>query len=216
MKYTALIVLWSLWCIGHSGLISVTSNERFRTRCGRHYRLSRLAYNLVALMTLIPLLRYGDGLKGPVLFRWGGSASFVRWLLLASAGALFIAGGLKYDMLRFLGIRQITSGQSHTTLSEGGKIDTSGVLGLTRHPWYLATILFVWAGQREVYASTLIVNVLLTIYVVVGTLLEERRLIGEFGDSYRHYRQRASMLFPTKWVMSKLRIVNGRDSIGRR
>jgi methanethiol S-methyltransferase len=33
-------------------------------------------------------------------------------------------------------------------------------------------------------------------YIIVGILLEERDLVEMFGDDYRRYRQRVSMLLP--------------------
>ena len=33
-------------------------------------------------------------------------------------------------------------------------------------------------------------------YIFIGIALEERDLVGMFGDEYRHYRERVSMLFP--------------------
>jgi protein-S-isoprenylcysteine O-methyltransferase Ste14 len=122
--------------------------------------------------------------------------------------SLFVSGALKYDMLQFIGIRQIKSGRSHSALSKGGQIDTSGILSLTRHPWYLAAIILVWIAYREMYVSTLIVNMILSIYLLIGTVLEERKLILELGDNYRDYKNRVSMLLPTKWMFSKLKDFN--------
>ena len=45
---------------------------------------------------------------------------------------------------------------------------------------------------------------ILTVYVVIGTHLEERKLVAEFGDEYREYQQTVSMLFPWKWIKSEL------------
>lgn len=118
-------------------------------------------------------------------------------------------------MLNFFGIRQIISGKSQSTLSESGEINTSGILSITRHPWYLATIIFIWINYREMYVPTLIVNILLTIYLIIGTILEERKLIIELGDSFRNYIQSVSMLFPTKWILSKLFMNNDADSDNR-
>jgi protein-S-isoprenylcysteine O-methyltransferase Ste14 len=35
-----------------------------------------------------------------------------------------------------------------------------------------------------------------TAYILVGIQLEERDLVAQFGDEYRRYRQRVSMLVP--------------------
>ena len=65
------------------------------------------------------------------------------------------------------------------------------------------------------YFSTLIVNIILTIYLVIGAVLEERKLIIELGDNYQDYRERVSMLFPFKWISSKLLMANKANSSDR-
>ena len=71
-------------------------------------------------------------------------------------------------------------------ITDTGELDTSGVLGMTRHPWYLATGLLIWARQLDV--SAIIVNVILTSYLIVGTYLEEKKLVREFGEKYLAYQ----------------------------
>jgi len=139
----------------------------------------------------------------------------IQIVLLIIVISLIISGGFKYDLLQFLGIRQIKSGKSHSPLSQSGGVDTSGILNFTRHPWYLAAIIFVWIINREISLSTFMVNTVLTIYLVIGTILEEKKLIIELGDHYRDYIDRVSMLFPAKWVFSKLIMANKTDSADR-
>ena len=204
MKYTILIILWIIWCTVHSGMISATVNEYLKVKLGMYFRFFRLFYNLVALITLLPLIIYTQRFKGVVLFRWEGYLVIVQFILIAISITLLISGVLKYDMFQFVGIRQIISGKSYSTLSENGEIVTSGILGITRHPWYSGSIIFLWIYFKNMYVSTLIVSILLTIYLVIGAVLEERKLILEFGDSYRDYMMKVSMLFPFKWILSRL------------
>ena len=59
---------------------------------------------------------------------------------------------------------------------------------------YLALIIYLWMQTFRVI--DIIVNTILTIYVVIGTLLEEKKLINEFGESYKQYQKRVPMLIP--------------------
>jgi protein-S-isoprenylcysteine O-methyltransferase Ste14 len=38
----------------------------------------------------------------------------------------------------------------------------------------------------------------LTIYLVVGAILEERKLVAEFGEAYREYQGKVPMFVPAK------------------
>jgi len=204
MEYIVLIVAWCAWCLLHSAMISLTVTGYLKDKLGENYKFYRLIYNLFALVTLIPLILYESTLRSLPIFRWDGLFLILRLILLGTAGGLFLAGVLKFDMLHFLGIRQIQSGNSYSALSKTNDIDTSGILSIIRHPWYSATILLVWAGSAELYVSSFLVNGILTVYIFIGTVLEERKLIVEYGDAYRDYRKKVSMLFPYKWLCSKL------------
>ncbi len=62
---------------------------------------------------------------------------------------------------------------------------------------------FSWKGPLVVLRM-LLVNVILTAYLLTGTVLEERKLVLEFGDEYKEYQKKVSMFLPAKWVRSRL------------
>jgi protein-S-isoprenylcysteine O-methyltransferase Ste14 len=128
-------------------------------------------------------------------------------LILGIAILLFFLGSRHYDMRQVLGIKQIREKTSNMAITDTGELDISGILGIIRHPWYSATILIIWARQLDV--SVIIVNVILTFYLIVGTYLEEKKLVGEFGEKYRKYQKRVSMLIPFKWLKSRIINLHG-------
>ena len=123
-------------------------------------------------------------------------------LILGLAMWFFFLGGRHYDIHQILGVKQIRDGTADMAITDTGELDTSGVLGVTRHPWYLATMLLIWARQMDI--SAIIVNVILTVYLIVGTCLEEKKLVREFGENYRSYQKKVSMLIPYKWLKEKI------------
>lgn len=64
-----------------------------------------------------------------------------------------------------------------------------------RHPLYLFMIVLFWCGPIMT-TDRLLFNALWTIWIVVGTVLEERDLADDFGEAYRDYQSKVPMLIP--------------------
>lgn len=202
MNYLFLILLWTAWCSLHSVTASITVSKYLMHLLKTKSRYYRLLFNLAAIATAIPAVLYNRSIESRLLFQWSGICFPLQIVLLIIAVSLFFAGAKRYDLLQLCGIRQIQTGNTHGVLAQSGAFDATGILGITRHPWYLAMILFLWA--RDLYLSGFIANCVLTIYLITGTLLEEKKLVREFGREYQEYQKRVSMLFPFRFFKAKI------------
>ena len=197
-----LVLLWGAWCFLHSFMISPTITDFARKRFEKKYRYYRIFYNSIALLTLIPVLVYSFSIKGQPVFRWEGGFRIVQGLLIVSALLFFIGGARRYDLAQFLGIRQVRENKVCSALTGDCHLDSGGILGMVRHPWYAGGILIVWARNLDIAAA--LTSLAITTYFIIGSFLEERKLLAEFGEEYIEYQRRVSMLFPFKWVIQKL------------
>ena len=124
----------------------------------------------------------------------------VRYFLIGTALFLFVSGGKHYDIRHFLGLSQVCTGRTSHLLNDRTVFAASGISAIVRHPWYLGGILMIWSVPKDFFLSTVITAAILSGYFLVGSLLEERKLVKHFGEAYRAYQQDVSMLFPVKWV----------------
>ena len=172
-----LALLWSGWCALHSLLITRRAGEFLARRLGQRLAWFRIVYNLFSLITLVPVVLVHLRLQGQVLFAWSGPWQAIRWCGLAAAGGLLLGGARAYDMGYFLGWKQI---RDYRNGAAAAGLNRAGILQYVRHPWYAAGILAVWFFG-PVTAASLVAKVVLSGYLLLGTLLEERKLVAIFG-----------------------------------
>lgn len=172
---------------------------------GRYAGWHRLAYNLFALVTLLPVGIYLHTVRDPAVFSWSEFAVPVRGLLLSGSLLLFFYGSRRYDSAKFFGIAQIRGQEPDTLLSADGTFSTKGILGLIRHPWYAGGVLLIWSVRRDYSVPIIVLSSILTLYLITGAFLEERRLKNLYGEEYFRYQQEVSMFLPWKWFRKKLR-----------
>jgi protein-S-isoprenylcysteine O-methyltransferase Ste14 len=191
-----MLVLWIAWCFLHSLLISRGFADRMKGILGRRYGYYRLFYVLFSFVSLLPVIYFQLQLEEKIIFAWPRPWYIVKYAMYAAAFLLFYGGYRVYDLQYMLGIKQIDD-MRHGVNNETKGFTTEGILGYVRHPWYSGAILLVW-GFGVVSDISLVSKVVLTAYIIIGTVLEEKKLIHEIGAPYLDYRKKVPMLIPWK------------------
>lgn len=194
---SSLVTLLAIAAYGalHSLLATVWVKRRAATALGSSgRRLYRVSYNLIALLTLLPVLAVPALQPGLTVYRLSWP-----WAALALAGqglALFflVQGLLQTDPWHFLGIRQLLLEADRET----PRLVVTGLYRWIRHPLYAAGLAFLWLTPI-LTVNLLLLNLGLTVYVLIGSHFEDRRLLTEFGPAYASYQVRVPRLIPMPW-----------------
>ena len=191
-----LAIAFIAYFVIHSLLASLRFKRWVHHRWPEVMHAYRLAYNFLALILLLPLLWLMLQNPGPLLWQWTG---WLGWLMKAGtlAAALGFIWSLKaYDNSVFLGIHQWRN--RHAQAVEGSeRLRISTLHRFVRHPWYFFLLVILWT--QDLHLVQLLVYSLITLYLVLGSRLEERKLIAEYGEAYRDYCRRVPGLIPLPW-----------------
>lgn len=195
MEYLIVSLLWIGYCALHSYLISIRFTNSITHLLKNYYAFYRLFYVVFSLVLLIPLINYSSKIDSEIIVTYNSSWSLIRNILTYGSLLIFFwAFFFNYDSLSFFGIRQLLSFGKVEEAHPSNEIKRNGLLGVVRHPMYLCLIIYIWSQAFR--TLDVIVNVILTIYVIIGTLLEEKKLVLEFGESYIKYQNEVPMLIP--------------------
>lgn len=203
MKYIILSLVWAGYCAVHSYLISIRFTNSLTRLLKNYYAFYRLFYVLFSFVTLVLVINYTTTIDNEIIITYTPPWSIIRYALMWGALLMFFwAFFFNYDSLSFFGIRQILHFGKAKNINPTEGLKKNGLLGITRHPMYLALILYLLSQNFKM--ADIVVNIVLIIYVVIGTELEEKKLVLEFGDTYIKYQQEVPMLIPfTKRIVQK-------------
>jgi protein-S-isoprenylcysteine O-methyltransferase Ste14 len=156
--------------------------------------VERTTYVLLATLALALLIwqwqpiptmvwRIGD----PTVAMAVMALSFIGWLIVLSSTFLI-------NHFELFGLHQVANNLTGRPMPTA-RFRTPLFYRFVRHPIYLGFIIAFWAAPTMT-AGHLLFAAVTTTYILVGIWLEERDLVAVFGDQYRAYKSRVSMLVP--------------------
>jgi protein-S-isoprenylcysteine O-methyltransferase Ste14 len=189
---TNVIVLASyfcLWAAFHSLLASLRVKSWARRAIGaRTSRWYRLVFNAIAGLTILPWLALVPNrtlYTIPFPFCWA-----------TMAGQALALGAMLWTLIQtgvghFLGLTQLLGGST----GEDSPLQIRGFYCHMRHPLYFFALLFLWLTPIMT-GNIMTANAVITVYFWLGSVLEEKKLLIEFGEAYAHYQRHVPRLIP--------------------
>ena len=202
------VLICAIWAGIHSLLASRRAKDASARVAGARSRdgLYRVAYNAQSAVTVALAARRLARLPDRGLYEVGPPWS---WLFRAgqvgSLGVLF-SGVRVVGVLEFAGIvplwKALTDRESRPEpeaqgppMGADGEMETSGAFRFTRHPGNLGAMGFFLLWPRMTMNRATLAAIA-ALYVVLGSMHEERRLRMAYGEAFERYRQKVPFLIP--------------------
>jgi len=190
--------LWCGWGLVHSILAARRVKAAFELVLGpARYALYPLGYTVVSLWTFWLVL-----VKEPALPQqlWDAPVwlALPLYALQLAGLALLVWAGLSIGGLKMLGLRQLADtlrGRVADAADMARDFSTSGAYGFVRHPMHAGGILFLACAPRQTLGGLVFAG-FGCLYMILGTLIEERRLALELDGRWAAYAARVPMFVP--------------------
>ncbi len=150
----------------------------------------RSTYVLVASLELAFLCWQWRPIAGPTLWSAAGPLAVAMTAAQILGFGIALVSTYLIDHFALFGLRQAFAPHPDTD-----DFRTPLFYRAVRHPLYLGILIAIWLAP-QMTAGRLTLAATLTLYIVVGTLLEERDLVAAFGERYRAYQRDVPRYIP--------------------
>jgi methanethiol S-methyltransferase len=177
-----------LFAVVHSLLAMPSLKQRFTGRSGHLRRFYRLYYNIVSLLLFAWVMAAFQNVT--VLYVVPGVWSLVLYFVQMVILIILVACVRQTGAAEFLGIREQSRDGVNTP-----RLVTEGWYRVVRHPLYLFSMLFLLSNP-VMSSRWLALTLISAVYFLAGALLEEKRLVLEFGSEYMAYKRTVPFMIP--------------------
>ena len=152
----------------------------------------RLFYSVFASITLLPVLVLPAIIPDQTLYKIPEPLVYFTVFIQIASVLLLVYSVLQTGALQFIGLSQAFG------LKREDKLNTGGLYRYMRHPLYTFSLLVLWLTPTMTRNFALL-YMALTVYIIIGAIFEERKLLQTFGNAYQEYRAKTPFLIPIKF-----------------
>lgn len=156
--------------------------------------IERSTYTVLSALLLYLIFWQWQPMPEAVWDFAGSPVGYVLWAVFLSGMLLVLYSTFLIDHFDLFGLRQVVlywQGKEYTHKP----FKTPSLYKHMRHPLYLGWFLTFW-GTPTMSQGHLLFAVVTTVYILLAIQIEERDLVGFFGDDYAQYQKRTSMVLP--------------------
>lgn len=183
-------LLWLSFGLLHSVLASDTAKRATQALFGAW---ERLVYNVIAVAHVGMVWGLGAFLLGgrtAVAFDLSPVIQVVMWTCGVVGVLILLVACRQYDGGRFTGLRPVSGD------AEAEPLHTTGLHRYVRHPFYSGAFLLLFWQATDAFG--LATCIWASLYLVIGTWFEERRLNALYGPAYLTYSAQVPAFVPWK------------------
>ncbi len=172
-----LAIFWLLYGLLHSALATSTCKDFVLSKLRFGVNAYRLLYNIVAIVSLLPLIYFGFLVRSHTIFGPNEVTTSIGFVVLL-AGVMVMCIIIKKYFASMNGVEDV----------KDDLLITTGLHSYIRHPLYSGTFLLLIA----VFLLSPKINILtscitIIIYTIFAVRWEEAKLISKLGEQYKIY-----------------------------
>ncbi len=190
IQFIEITVGFAIFAIIHSVLAATGVQNFVETKVPALHRCYRLVYTLISVVSLGLLILLLPP-TGKLLYALQPPISWIFRAIQLAAAFFFLLALRDFNTGNFLGLDCLKKSRP----SQPEQLTVSGLFQYCRHPMYLASTIFLLA-QPQMNSGMLAYTLNIILYLLVGSIFEEKRLEKTFGPAYVEYKKQVPKFLP--------------------